>query len=528
MMLFRPFRHVGAIGLLIATATAGLAPAAADAQQPPTRKPTPARPAKPAVVKAAAKDSAVVAPAPAGPRMPMASLLGSVFDSLHLQPLTKANVAIEGTTRIGATNADGQFKLDSIPPGTWQVRVMHPLLDSIGLSILTDPMTFVDQGVQAVALAVPSSEMLVELSCPAARRALGPSALIGRLLDADSDDPVQGGRVSIAWTEISIMDRLRRVPRVRDALSGADGVFRICGLPKEMEGTVQAVNKGISTAEVKVVFEGQPLIVQGLRIGSVKTVAVGTPDSVPPTPRDPRQGQRLSAATMQSGNASVKGRVVTATGTPVVGARVDVTGTKGASLTGASGEFVINGLPSGTQSVVVRQLGYAPVETAVDLSTRTVADVKVTLSRQAQVLAGVTVGADRNLGLDRIGFTSRKRSGSGYFLTGDDVMKRAPTQLSDVFRSVPSLRVVPAGTDYVVESARGPNGCVRYFVDGSPWESLFPGDVDRLVPPWEIAAMEVYNGAAVPAQFQMAGNSSCAAIVIWSKTRVEHQAKRKD
>ena len=51
--------------------------------------------------------------------------------------------------------------------------------------------------------------------------------------------------------------------------------------------------------------------------------------------------------------------------------------------------------------------------------------------------------------------------------------------------------------------------------------------MDRILPPNEIAAIEVYNGVSVPAQFQAAGQSSCAAVVLWSKTRVDRPLGRK-
>ena len=238
----------------------------------------------------------------------------------------------------------------------------------------------------------------------------------------------------------------------------------------------------------------------------------------------------FSAVTLQRGNATLTGKVVNAAGQPVVGARVDVIGTPGATLTKEGGEFSIAGLPSGTQSVVVRQIGYAPEERAVELSTRAPARLEVKMERPATVLNTVVVKADRDIGLERVGYTMRKKSGGGYYMTGEDVMKRAPNQLTDVFRSVPGLRVSPAGNgmDYVIESSRNvTGGCVRYWVDGAVFEAVFPGDVDRLVPPNEIAAIEVYNGISVPAQFQQAGNSSCTAIVIWTKTRVDTPAGRR-
>jgi hypothetical protein len=261
--------------------------------------------------------------------------------------------------------------------------------------------------------------------------------------------------------------------------------------------------------------------VQGLKIGNANTVAVAKGDSAAARAKETNVGRSFSAATLQSGSAVLTGRVINAAGTAIVGARVDVQGTRGMTLTGAGGEFRIDSLPSGTQTVVVRQIGFAPVEQTVELSTRMAARSEITMSRAAQVLAEVRVEASADAGLEKVGFLQRKKAGFGYFVSGDDISKRAPNLLTDVFRTIPGIRVVPSGNDYVVQSSRNAmGGCVKYFVDGAVWEAVFPGDVDRIVPPWEVGAIEVYNGTSVPAQFQMAGSSSCAAIVIWTKTRL--------
>jgi hypothetical protein len=317
---------------------------------------------------------------------------------------------------------------------------------------------------------------------------------------------------------------MRRVPRVRDALTGRDGVFRICGLSNQLEGgTLQASKRGVLTSEVRVNIEGQALVIQGLRIGDATTVVKTESDSAAKRAREAVTGPTFSAVTVQRGNASITGKVLNANGNPVVGARVDVVGTPGATLTRESGEFSLSGLPSGTQALVVRQLGYAPVEQSVELSTRAPARVIVVMTKPAQVLSPVLITADAEAGLDRVGFNSRKKSSAGTFITAEDVMKRAPTMLSDVFRSVPGLRLVPNGNEYTIESSRNVmGGCVTYYVDGAPWEAMFPGDVDRLYPPQEISGIEVYaSGSTVPGQFSQAGKSGCAAIVIWSKTRTE-------
>ena len=465
---------------------------------------------------AAGKDSSAAVAAPTA----VASLAGVVYDSLHEQPLADAVVLLEGTQMGARTSPLGLFTIDSIPAGTYRVRVRHVLLDSIGIQMLTNEFPLVAGDERTVQLAIPSPASLVAVSCPAARRALGPSAVIGRLLDADTDQPVAGARVSVAWLQMSINAGLRKVPITREALSAADGVYRICGLPAELEGTLQAINKGIQTAEVRLKFEGQPLIVQGLKIGNANTVTAAANDTA--AKKQEGAGPSFSAPVLQTGSAVLHGRVLNAAGQPMKGARVDVTGTPGHTLTSDAGEFSLDSLPSGTQSVVVRQIGYAPVEKAVELSTRGPATVRITMSQPAQVLSTVVVKADRDVGLDKVGFTQRKKSGLGSYLTADDIMKRGPNLLTDVFRTVPGLRVTPSGTDYVVESSRNvTSGCVKYFVDGAVWEAIYPGDVDRLVPPWEIAAIEVYNGASTPAQFQWAGQSSCTAVVIWTKARTD-------
>jgi hypothetical protein len=481
---------------------------------------------------------AQVTPPPAPPAGPdttkpaLGSLLGSVFDSVHSTPLVGATVFVLGTSRIGSTNERGLFNIDSLLPGMHRVHVSHELLDSLGITMVTDSFQVSAGERKVLEMAVPSSETLVGLSCSAATRRLGPSAIIGRLLDADTDQPVAGARVSFAWSELSLAAGLKRVPKVLGATANADGVFRICGVPGEVEGTLQAEKSGITTAEIKVTFIGQPLVIQGLRIGNANTVAKAQVDSTQGQTAGRSVGeQRFSAVNYQKGQAVLRGKVVNANGTPIANARVEVEGTTSRALTNAEGAFTLTELPSGTQSVVARQMGFAPVSKAVDLSTREATTTTITMSQPVQMLDPVVVTAESDLGLDNIGFTTRKKSMSGYFMDAEEIMKRGPNMLTDVFRTVPSLKVVPVSPyDYAVESSRGNmlgGRCVKYWIDGGPYEAVFPGDVDRMIPPYEIAAIEVYNGSTVPIQFTNANSGNCAVIVIWSKYKASQPRRQK-
>jgi hypothetical protein len=446
---------------------------------------------------------------------------GSVTDSIHGGiALPGAIIRIGTTNRQGTTDANGRFEIDSIPPGQHSLTLIHPLLDTLGISITTRAVPFQAGQTLAVEMAIPSAQTVLERSCPAAWRARGPSALVGKVLDADNDTPLVGAKVTLVWEELSLTT-LRKEPRVRTQPVGADGTYRICGLPGGVNGSVQAEFNGRKTAEVRVIMdEANPLGFQSLRIGT-NVVAEAPVDTTPRAPGSPARVD--SVPPRLRGPARLTGRVVNAAGTPVANARVDVQGTGAAALSREDGSFGFSDLPSGTQALVVRQLGFEPVEIPVELSARTPKQVTVRMSKPARILDPVAVVAERSKeGLDQVGFNRRQKTGFGYFMSTEDIEKRQATRMTDLFRTVPSLRVVPSGMDYVVESGRDvQGGCVRYVVDGSPYQALFPGDIDRLMPPHDVAAVEVYSGSSTPAEFQAPGNSSCTTIVMWSRFKVK-------
>jgi hypothetical protein len=272
-------------------------------------------------------------------------------------------------------------------------------------------------------------------------------------------------------------------------------------------------------------------VIQGLRIGNANTVAKAHVDSTQAAASRGTGEQRFSAVNYQKGQAVLRGKVVNANGIPMANVRVEVEGTTSRALTNAEGAFSLAELPSGTQSVTARQMGFAPVSKAVELSTREPANTTITMSQPVQMLDPVVVTAESDRGLDNIGFTQRKRGLPGTFMDADEIMKRGPNALTDVFRTVPSLRVVPVSPyDYAVESSRGNQlggNCVKYWLDAGQYDPVFPGDVDRMIPPYEIAAIEVYNGSNVPVQFSSANSSNCAVIVIWSKYRASQPTRKR-
>jgi hypothetical protein len=497
----RQFRSLHRLlgALLLATPLAAQKPA----PRPPARGPAP---------KAA----------PAMPPSPPTTgfLQGVAMDSIHADPLIGALIQVEGTGRIGITDSLGRFLVDSIAPGTHRVLVDHPLLDTLGISMVTPPMSFAANQVTQTVIAVPGGEFLANLFCPAARRTLGPGALVGRVREPDSDSAAVGARVSIVWYDpdppglpSALRAANKKPPRVREATVGTDGTYRLCGLPEKYEGKLQAQRKdGGATAEVPVTQEEGLIALRSMSVAALPAVAAGTGRDSAAMRRVPR------------GSARVFGRVVNKNGAPVPNARVGLMGTSAAALTKANGEFVLDSLPAGTQALVVRQLGYRPTEVPVDLSSRAAARVTVRLGEFVPELSAVEVVSRREEGLQKVGFLDRKRtSAGGYFIGPDQLEKRNAQRFTDVLRTTPGLRVTEQNGQATVEPTRSAQGgCVTFYVDGAPWQQLDAGDLDTFVRPDEVAAVEVYSGASIPPQFTTPGQS-CSAVVVWTKTRVQRR-----
>lgn len=487
------------------------APLAAQKPAPRGTRPVSPKPATPAVP---------VAPAPAAPRT-TAYLQGVAFDSVHSEPLVGAVIQVEGGGRFGVTDSLGRFLVDSIKPGTYRLLVDHPILDTLGISLVTPPMTFVANEVTRTLIALPAGETLVNTFCPVARRALGPGALVGRVREPDSDAAAVGARVSFVWYDpdppgMPSGIRARKTPRVREATIGADGSYRLCGLPDRYEGKLQAQRKdGGATAEVVVTQEDGLLALRSVSVAPL--VAATTMDSA--------GKPHLTAR----GAARVTGRVVNRNGAPVANARIGLMGSSAATVTRSNGEFVLDSLPAGTQALVVRQLGYRPTEVPVELSTRAPSRVTVRLGAFVPELPPVEVVSRRDEGLQKVGYLDRKRTAAGgYFLTPDQIEKRHAQQFTDLMRGLPGMQVSSQSGQAMLTSTRsgssGSGGCVTIFVDGAQWQQLTPGDLDSYVQPGEVAAVEVYNGSSIPAQFTTPGQS-CSAVVVWTKTRVMQRGK---
>jgi len=315
------------------------------------------------------------------------------------------------------------------------------------------------------------------------------------------------------YDEVDIIGR--KQPRVRSALADSTGLYQICGLPKDMTGKVQVFRNGVSSGEVPAEITNGFVGLRGFSISHEQQVVEVKADSTGKVKR------------IAKGSAKVTGKVVDKKGAPLRDARVTLQGGGGVVLTNAQGVFTLDSLPSGTQSVEVRKLGYSVAEEPVELSMANPASVTVTMSDAVPMLETMRVEAAADKALSDLGYLSRKQTGMGYYMDGKQI-NNAAMSFSDVMRVAPGLRISPAGDgrSYVITDSRNSQGgCVVFWVDNVEWQEMSPGDIDSYVRPDEVVAVEVYHGSNTPPQFQKAGNTSCASIVIWTQAKISTMKK---
>ena len=224
-----------------------------------------------------------------------------------------------------------------------------------------------------------------------------------------------------------------------------------------------------------------------------------------------------SQAAAQKPAARLLGVVHTLKGVPIPDADVIVAGTP-LLRTDSSGHFVAEHLAEGHVAVIVRKLGFEMRRLNVEVSPAQHDTLEI-------VLEGSEVSiTNPDAPDDRLADFNRRRSGAaGWFITRAEIERRHPTNLSDLLRTLPGVRVT-LGSDgkarlRMGRAITGPANrvdCpVEYVVD-SVRPALF--NLDDMNP-MDVEGLEVYSGAAaIPSELAAHnGNSSCGVIVIWSR-----------
>lgn len=221
----------------------------------------------------------------------------------------------------------------------------------------------------------------------------------------------------------------------------------------------------------------------------------------------------IAGAHAQSGATligSVKdtGRVVIPLARVTVGAAT--------TLSDSAGRFVLTNLPAGAMVLSVRRLGFAPVDTRLDLGASRTDSVEVVLAAVAERLPGLTTDAEAAERAYLASFYRRREIGNGFFFNRRQLDSIRVVRISDVLRRLPGVRLVPDRTGRAqLRMSRSGNCPPDFWIDGQRAPFL---SVDDL-PLRDIQALEVYRGASgVPPEFNSRlGNPACGVVVIWTR-----------
>jgi len=458
-----------------------------------------------------AADSAELAKAGVSIAPGTGSVMGAVTDSLDQSMLSGATVSVMGLpTRFAVTTPSGVFRIDSIPPGRYVLQLAHPILDTLGLRVVSDTIAVIAGQIGTIELAIPSAKTVTATVCSPAKLRFGPGVILGRVFDAETLGPATGAEVSVAWKEtvVNMTVGVQTGPRLRKATVAADGTYRICGVPSEFTGTLQAIRGDAQTAEVPIEVTDQPL---SMRVLYLPPAAVAAGDS------------GATDSSRKIVRAVITGKVTNAGGVAVSGARVSVQGSPSSTETNADGSFTLTGVLPGTQSVLVRRVGYSPVETPMNVTTSTPNQLTVRLGTYTATLSTVDVKAKADP-LEATGFTRRKKMGFGRYLDMDQIAAAHPTYTSDILRRVPGIQVLGSGTSATLTTTRS-NGCIKVMIDNTNVSIDNGQTIDEVVGAQDVVAVEFYNPVDVPMELSGGSNNGCALLALWTKGKLQNTKK---
>jgi hypothetical protein len=441
-----------------------------------------------------------------------ARLEGTVTDSAHGRPLAGATVLVtknapEPPAWYSVTTDDrGRYRLDTLVAGRYSVALWHAILDSLELTLPSQPIELTAGQQATLDIALPSAATLRVMSCPGVTLPSGTGVLQGRVIDADSADdrPLVGAVVAVRWNDMTVNRETLKIEGGQHTEGGrtnADGRYRFCGLPTDTWLAVQVQKDSVGGIVLSTFISdsvGVAVLNMSLSSRAARPLAAEGDSTAAEAPR------------VLAGTASVSGTVVGESGQPLADVQLRVLETAAKARTDSSGHFSMSALPAGTQLLEAKRVGYRIVQQPVQLMAGRDVPAAVQLRRIVS-LDSVLVVARRSRYRE---FERNRRGGFGRFLAEDEIAKRHAFETTDLLRTMPGFRISGSGPDAKVYSTRGRislsgQGCeTNIVIDGMQHQDI------NWLQPNDIGAIETYPG---PAGAPLLYDSVCGVVVIWTK-----------
>jgi hypothetical protein len=456
---------------------------------------------------------------------PVGTVTGVVFDSLvSKQVLAGAQLWLEGTELTATSDATGRYRFDKVPVGSYTLTVLHPLLDSLGVPAPSRELTVIDKKEAVVPMGTPSEATVLGVLCAAQRVDSASGVLVGSVSERGTGVALEGASVMASWSLYTIgkaVGGLRQEVRTATSTTDASGTFRLCGVPVDVPVQLRTVALNGSTSVMETTLDGQYVGLRALRVEPARA------DEADATPA-PLHGAPTAGASNAPLKASLTATVRTPGGRPISGVQTSVIGVRAGAISNDSGVVTLADVPTGTQVVEFRAIGYRPLRTRVSLRGRGVNRLDVTMDDRLLQLAPINVVSTLQRERFISEFDLRRKGGGGVYFDQEWIRQRKALAVNDMLAGVPGVKVVQYGYSSVVTFQRsmgvtspGIDGCrPTYFVDGirvGTDDAAFT--IDHFVRPEEMYGMEVYkNVANAPAQYQST-TTSCGLILVWTKRK---------
>ena len=449
--------------------------------------------ATPAVLAAQVRPAT---PTPTPKTAPLrARIVGTVYDSAATQWLGAATVQLvdaanPSNVRTAVTTANGRFAIDSVAVGTYLVGFFHQRLDQLAIEAPLFRVNITTPEELEVPLTIPSAETIISKRCGPGDPEQPMGLYMGFVRTAATNQPVPAARVRAQYTEVTVGPRgvVRRQPS-RFGSSTAEGHFTLCGVPRNAPVTARAYAGADSTGFIELRVPRNGLLVRDLLVGSTN-----------------------------KGTGAVRGAVRSASGKEIASARVVLWGASGNGTSTTNAQYALDGLPTGTQMVEARAIGYQPMRLVVDVPAADTAIADITLEALVATVDTVRVRGDR-VSTQMAEFEKRRRAGFGAFIDENQLNTRSPMFMADIFRTVPGISIANGQSAQGRVLMRGNGGTCAPAVFLNGMNVPVPdGNLDAIMNSQEVMAVEVYSRtASVPPQFD--SRNGCGSIVVWTGPR---------
>jgi hypothetical protein len=443
---------------------------------------------------------------------PTVVMSGTIRDSLSGAAIAGAKISLVGTDLSAHTDERGRFSLSGMLPGVYDVEIRTPSLDSVAASHRAS-FEFIDPG-KHPDWRIPNAQQLMATVCKSAPQNASRGIVVGRAHVRDEAFALRDLTVTAEWSTGSDSESVARQATVQ---GGADGAFRMCGVPLNTPVRLRAAAEDAETAdETTVRLQG------GARVARAELT--------------------LTPVSLLAARGSVFTGIVVADSThaPIPLAEVALPELNKSETTNSRGEFRITGIPAGEYRISVRRIGYGAADTKLAFNGTGTVERRVVLGR-AVTLEAVQVTATAYDKM-RQSFDDNKRVGLGHFMTRDEIQKYDGMDLSLLLKQIPTTGVADVGGHSWVTSRRRPPTIsstqfyrpdnaekmqgmpiecwAHVYVDGvlqnAPKEPTEPFDLKQ-IPPERIEKLEFYAGPGeTPALYSRMG-SQCGVLVIWTR-----------